>query len=62
MSKLNFKNYRTALAAIHFNENAQRPQATTRAGEKQYAMSFPKSRKGEAIVKEVKVNQTFGKY
>ena len=59
MFKLFF--HRIALAALHFNENTKRQQAVNREGQNQYSMSFPKARKMEAVVREVKVEQTFSK-
>jgi hypothetical protein len=53
--------YRIYLAALHFNENVTRPQRTTKEGEKQFSVSFPKGRGGEGVAKEVKVEQTFSK-
>lgn len=50
---------RIALAVLHFNENSQRPHTMNREGQYQYSISFPKARRGEAIAKEVKVQQTF---
>ncbi|XP_057187965.1 uncharacterized protein LOC130553181 isoform X1 [Triplophysa rosa] len=50
---------RLYLAALHFNENARRPQATTAAGKPLFKVSFPKYRKGECTVKPVKVNPTY---
>ncbi|KAM4592004.1 uncharacterized protein PAE49_020221 isoform 1-T2 [Odontesthes bonariensis] len=38
---------RLYLAAIHFNENANRPQAQTADGVPLFKISFPKSKKGE---------------
>lgn len=54
--------FRLQLAALHFNENSCRPQATTQQGDSMYSVSFPKGRKGEGVAKEVKVKQTFSKY
>ena len=51
-----------ALGAMHFNENAGRTQAVTKAGELQWMISFPKSRHGEAVAKDVKSDQTHGMY
>lgn len=48
------------LAALHFNENSDRPQAVNRNGDPIYAVSYPKSRSGEGVSKEKKVQQTFG--
>lgn len=53
---------RLQLAALHFNENASRQQATNQQGDAIYSVSFPKGRKGEGVAKEVKVKQTFSKY
>ena len=47
---------------MHFNENAGRTQAVTKAGELQWKISFPNSRRGEAVAKEVKSDQTYGMY
>lgn len=54
--------FRLQLAALHFNENASRQQATNQQGEAIFCVSFPKGRKGEGVAKEVKVKQTFSKY
>ncbi|KAJ8301015.1 hypothetical protein KUTeg_022534 [Tegillarca granosa] len=51
---------RLYLAALHFNENSKRQQAVTRDGTPIYGISYPKSRKGAPVAKEVKVKQTFG--
>lgn len=47
--------FRLYLAALHFNENSKRDQAVTRDGTPMYGISYPKSRKGAPIAKEVKV-------
>lgn len=52
--------FRLALAALHFNENSGRNQALTKDGQPQFRISFPKSRRREAIAKEIKTCQTFG--
>lgn len=44
---------------MHFNENSRREQSKTREGVGQYSVSFPKARKGEPVIKEVKAEQTF---
>ena len=49
-------------AALHFNENSERQQSTTRQGKKQCGVSYPKGRGGEGVAKEVKVDQTFCEY
>ena len=58
--KLDYNGFfcRLTLAALHFNENACRDQAITKDGSRQWRIS---SRLGEAIAKEVKIEQTFGK-
>lgn len=52
---------RLYLAAMHYNENANRPQAETKDGVPLFKISFPKARKGECIVKPQKTQPTFGK-
>jgi len=55
-------NFRTLLAAMHFNENAHRAQVTTRTGEEQYRLHFPKHKKGDYIVRKVLEKSTFREY
>ncbi|CAM4327192.1 unnamed protein product [Leuciscus chuanchicus] len=50
---------RLYLAALHFNENAGRPQARTAAGEPLFKVVFPKYKKGQCSAKPVKVEPTF---
>ena len=50
------------LAALHYNENSRREQATTAAGVKRYVVMFPKHKKGEHTVKQVKEPCTYGKW
>ncbi|XP_067217565.1 uncharacterized protein [Chanodichthys erythropterus] len=50
---------RLYLAALHFNENAGCPQATTAAGEPQFKVNFPKYKKGQCTAKPVKADPTF---
>ncbi|XP_056110656.1 uncharacterized protein LOC130088048 [Rhinichthys klamathensis goyatoka] len=50
---------RLYLAAMHFNENAGRPQATSSTGELLYRLNLPKSKKGEFSIKPVKVDPTY---
>ena len=40
---------RSEIAVLHFNENANRKQATTKQGEGQYERVFPKFKKGGYI-------------
>ena len=53
--------FRTAIAAMHFNENVNREQATTSEGDLRYAVGFTKAKKGTPSVKGVKPAATFGK-
>lgn len=50
---------RLYLAALHFNENASRKQALMKDGTPMFSISYPKSRKGEGVAKEVKEQLTF---
>ncbi|XP_056114874.1 uncharacterized protein LOC130091161 [Rhinichthys klamathensis goyatoka] len=50
---------RLYLAALHFNENAGRPQAMTAAGEPLFKVVFPKYKKGQYSAKPVKIEPTF---
>ena len=51
-----------ALAAMHYNENSTRTQATTAEGEEQYSIHFPKSREGKATVRVLKTAPTYSKH
>ncbi|XP_059378408.1 uncharacterized protein LOC132114317 [Carassius carassius] len=51
---------RLYLAAMHFNENADREQAMNLEGKAVYQIMYPKSKKGQPIVKSVKTEPTFG--
>ena len=44
---------------MHFNENANRPQARRRAGDPLFKVQFPKFKKGECTAKPVKTDATF---
>lgn len=50
---------RLLLAALHYNENAQRKQATTRAGILRFAIKYPKYKKGGYSVRVVRRESTF---
>ncbi|KAF3842786.1 hypothetical protein F7725_001635 [Dissostichus mawsoni] len=52
---------KTILAALHFNENSQRAQQATRAGNQMYSLHYPKYKQGGHIVRKVLDNATFGK-
>ncbi len=49
------------MSAIHFNENAGRPQACT-SGALQWNITYPKGRNWGAVAKPVKTAATFGTY
>ncbi|XP_056443945.1 uncharacterized protein LOC130380682 [Gadus chalcogrammus] len=50
---------RLYLAALHYNENSDRGQATTSSGDLMFRLTFPKARKGECRAKPVKTEATF---
>lgn len=50
---------RVLLAALHFNENSNRAQAVNKQGDACWNVSFPKSRHGEPVVKDVKIPLTY---
>ncbi|XP_077564047.1 uncharacterized protein LOC144179529 isoform X2 [Haemaphysalis longicornis] len=50
---------RTALAALHYNENADNGQAVTRSGEPRFRVKNPKARKGEATASSIKEPPTY---
>ena len=54
-------NVRLYLAALHYNENSDRGQATTSSGDLMFRLTFPKARKGECRAKPVKTEATFRK-
>jgi hypothetical protein len=54
--------YRLLLAAMHYNENSHRVQATNKDNELRYNIRFPKYKKGEYSVVPVKQDPTFGKF
>ncbi|KAF1380251.1 hypothetical protein PFLUV_G00184890 [Perca fluviatilis] len=49
---------RLYLAAMHFNENAERPQWKTAKGKLMYRLLFPKAKRGGYTVKQVKTEPT----
>ena len=59
---------RLQIAALHFNENANKPQRLIKAGEKagekagdgQWLVCYPKYKKGGAVAKEIKEACTYG--
>ena len=53
--------YRVQITVLHFNENANRKQATTLEGKERFDVLFPKYKAGGYVVKRVKVDPTFSK-
>ncbi|XP_042577379.1 uncharacterized protein LOC122134219 [Cyprinus carpio] len=53
---------RLYLAALHYNENVGRAQATTSTGRPLFKVNFPKGRKGQCTVKQVKTRPLTFKY
>ncbi|KAK3741591.1 hypothetical protein QZH41_012534 [Actinostola sp. cb2023] len=53
---------RTSLAAMHFNENNHREQATNAKGENQYSLQFPKAKSGGYVLRKISKDCTYGKY
>lgn len=49
---------RLYLAAMHFNENSNRPQATTLSGKPMYRLLFPKAKKDLYTTKQQSSNET----
>lgn len=69
MALLLFSNYmfffcyfRLYLAGMHFNENSNRPKATTSSGKPMYRLLFPKAKKGLYTIKPVTSNPTYCKF
>lgn len=51
---------RAFLAALHYNENAGRPQAVTKAGELRHDLRFPKYKQGGFVVRKVLAEASYG--
>ena len=51
---------RVQLAALHYNENADRHQATMKDGKPLYRTTYVKWKQGAAVVRPVKEAATFG--
>ena len=49
------------LAAMHYNENADRPLAFTAQNEPQYRVAFSRSNYGDAFIRQEKTEPTYGK-
>lgn len=44
---------------MHFNENADRPIATTQDGTERYSVKYPKYKKGGHVVKKIMADPTY---
>ena len=55
------QHFRLLLAALHFNENANRQQAETQQGEARYNLVFPKARQGGCVTRRVLQDPTYSK-
>lgn len=55
-----FPQFRLHLAALHFNTNVDRPQATTKDGKKCYKVKKLKYKPGRANVSPLKGPQDYG--
>ena len=53
--------FRHILASLHFNENIHRETKLSKDGEKYYAVTYPKFKLGEEVVREVASPPTYGK-
>lgn len=65
-SKLYFKfyiiiNFRTALACLHWNHNANRAIAKNPDGTTKYKVGYPKAKAGDPSVSVVKAATSYGK-
>ena len=56
----NISNFRLLLAALHYNENSDREQATTSDGVPRFSLRFPKFKKGGYSVRMEKTAATYG--
>lgn len=56
-----FFHFRTQLAILHFNENANREQAVSADGSLQFKIKHPKSRKGVKVVRPKQAEPTYSK-
>ena len=56
-----FEIFKHALAVIHFNKNLNRSNRM-KNGVEQLHVVYPKFKNGEAVVRNVKVQQNFGMY
>uniref|UniRef100_A0AAV2KPV1 Uncharacterized protein n=1 Tax=Knipowitschia caucasica TaxID=637954 RepID=A0AAV2KPV1_KNICA len=49
---------RLQVAALHYNENANRAHAATSVGELRYSVVYPKYKRGDYTVRAMKTNPT----
>ena len=54
--------FRHALAALHFNFNLNCDVKRSDDGSVQLAVHYPKFKNGEATIKDIRVQQNFGKF
>ncbi|KAF3861257.1 hypothetical protein F7725_000035 [Dissostichus mawsoni] len=47
------------IAALHYNENANRVQDVTKTGEARFSINYPKGRKGAAVLRRVLESPTY---
>jgi hypothetical protein len=52
--------FRQILASLHFNENVYRDTKKKKTGEEVKRVWWPKLKSGEALVRKVKVEPTYG--
>lgn len=63
IAKIDFVWFRLYLAAMHFNENVERPQRKTAKGKRMNRLVFPKAKRGGGYtVKQVKPEPTMCKF
>ena len=51
--------FRTQLAALHYNENSKRIQASTKEGEVRWHILYPRYKQGDYTVRPLKTNPTY---
>lgn len=53
--------FRLLISALHFNENGNKEQRSTKEGNLMWKVSHPKSRQSSGVIKAIKVDSTYGK-
>ena len=62
-SSLIFKSFnRLCLSALHYNTNADRMQAVTDEGRPRYSVVFPKAKKGDHAIRNIKTQVSYDGY